>query len=267
MVVVNGDRLSSIDSAFLVEQGIVTPNEEIDFFYSDGMLSILEDGNLLTNMRLISYEKGEEDYEIYAEEIDKVSGFRVYKSESFLDNTIIEISATPVIALGSLGSFDDSLALACSLVDINGIKYMYYVGWMKGNRVRYYPSIGLAISKDKGKTFQKYSNAPLIERTNNDPYGMASPFVLAESTGWKMWYASYRKWELRKNEPWPTYELRFAESTDGINWSLSDKNCIGSDNEEAVARPYVIKEQNLYWAVLYLYPVLHCIIPQPFYLH
>ena len=161
-------------------------------------------------------------------------------------NTIIEISPTPVIALGSLGSFDDSLALACSLVDIDGIKYMYYVGWMKGNRVRYYPSIGLAISKDKGKSFQKYSNAPLIERTNNDPYGMASPFVLAESTGWKMWYASYRKWELRKNEPWPTYELRFAESSDGINWNLSDKKCIGSDQEEAVARPYVIKEQNLY---------------------
>jgi hypothetical protein len=94
MTVVNGDRLSSRDSAFLVEQGIVTPNEKIDFFYSDGIMSILEDGNLLTNMRLISYEKGEEDYEIYAEEIEKVSGFRVYKSERFFENTIVEIKTS-----------------------------------------------------------------------------------------------------------------------------------------------------------------------------
>ena len=159
---------------------------------------------------------------------------------------ILDVSSQPVIKLGDLGSFDDSLALACSFVDKGSEQFLYYVGWMKGNRVRYYPSIGLSISKDNGRSFKKISKAPIINRSDDDPFGMASPFVVKDKSCWKMWYASYRKWEIRNNDPWPTYELRYAESKDGIDWILNGKTCIGSENEEAVARPYVIKTKDGY---------------------
>ena len=158
----------------------------------------------------------------------------------------ISLSTEPVIKLGKLGSFDDSAAVACSLVNHEGKKYLYYVGWMQGKRVRYYPTIGLAISTDDGKTFQKYSQAPLLDRNDDDPYGMASPSVIFDEGVWRMWYASYRRWDLRGNEPWPHYELRYAESDDGIHWKRDGIVCIGSDDQEAVARPYVLKENGLY---------------------
>jgi predicted GH43/DUF377 family glycosyl hydrolase len=159
---------------------------------------------------------------------------------------ILAISKCPVIERGSLGLFDDSLAVGCSLVRFEEKIYFYYVGWMQGSRVRYYPSIGLAISNDKGKTFKKQSKAPIIERSNDEPYGMASPYVIYEGGTWKMWYASYRKWELRESIPWPKYEIRYAESCDGVNWKTMNITCLGSEHEEAVARPWVIKEDGIY---------------------
>lgn len=160
---------------------------------------------------------------------------------------VSNLTAEPVLSLGSLGSFDDSLVVGCSIVTYNDIKYLYYVGWMQGKRVRYYPSIGLALSKNNGKTFKKYSQAPIIERSDVEPFGMASPFIKIVNGSWMMWYASYRKWEIRKEQAWPTYEIRLAESKDGINWLIHNHSCIpATDNEEAVARPYVILENNIF---------------------
>ena len=41
----------------LVENGIVEPGETILYYYSDGFLSHLDDGNLFTTERVISYER------------------------------------------------------------------------------------------------------------------------------------------------------------------------------------------------------------------
>jgi predicted GH43/DUF377 family glycosyl hydrolase len=159
---------------------------------------------------------------------------------------IIEVSKEPIIKLGELGSFDDSLALATTFVEYKDVKYLYYVGWMQGKRVRYYPSIGLATSQDNGKTFKKHSAAPIMNRTNEDPFGMASPFVMEDNGLFRMWYASYRRWDLRDGDPWPQYQIRYAESIDGFDWKIKNIICLGSDTEEAVARPYIIKKNNKY---------------------
>jgi hypothetical protein len=170
---------------------------------------------------------------------------------------VIDVSKEPILKLGPLGSFDDSLVIGCALVNHNGLKYLYYVGWMQGKRVRYYPSIGLAISSDGGKTFQKQSRAPMIERSDSDPYGMASPFVMFDEGIWRLWYASYRRWELRGDDPWSHYEIRYAESKDGINWDCKNKKCIGSEDEEAVARPYILKEDGIF-KMWYCYRIRYC---------
>jgi len=39
------------------EKGILEEGEEVVFFYSTGLLSILEEGNLVTSIRVIRYEE------------------------------------------------------------------------------------------------------------------------------------------------------------------------------------------------------------------
>ncbi len=191
---------------------------------------------------------GENLYKVYFASRNKENfsetGYFTFRMNNPLE--ILTVTEEPVIKLGPLGAFDDSLVVATTFVEMEGRKYIYYVGWMQGKRVRYYPTIGLATSDDGGKTYQKYSCVPIMDRTKSDPFGMASPFVLTDNGVWRMWYASYRRWDLRNGEPWPQYGIRYAESKDGIHWKRCDMFSIISEKEEAVARPYVIKEDNKY---------------------
>lgn len=184
----------------------------------------------------------------------KKNSYRIYfssrdshnkSSTGFFDFNLVNkkvsnLSEKPVLERGALGLFDDSLAVGCSIVRYQRKLFMYYVGWQQTVQTRYLPSVGLAMSSDEGKTFKKYSRAPIIPKSNIEPFGMASPYVLKVGAVWWMWYASYRSWEIRGGESWPRYEIRAARSKDGIVWSHIDACCVGSDVEEAVARPWVL---------------------------
>ena len=163
-------------------------------------------------------------------------------------NHIVEISKDPVVTLGPLGTFDDSAVVPCWITTHEGLKYMYYVGWMQGKRVPYYAAIGLAISNDGGSTFSKYSRGPLIPKDNVDPYMTASPCVLVEDGLWRLWYMSNTLWTDNGPEILPRYHLRYAESQDGIHWQREGVVAIDfdSDEEYAISRPCVIHEDEKY---------------------
>ena len=162
--------------------------------------------------------------------------------------SILDISAKPVLELGPLGTFDDSAVIPGWIVDHEGQKYLYYIGWMQGKRVPYYASIGLAISSDGGATFIKYSKGPLIERDNVDPYMTASPCVRIENGIWRLWYLSNTGWTVEDNQPKPRYHIKYAESLDGIKWRRDGVVCIDfrSEEEYAISRPCVLYEDNRY---------------------
>ena len=57
-----------------------------------------------------------------------------------------------------------------------------------------------------------------------------------------MWYVSCNKW---LNKDLPIYDIKFAKSKNLIDWEQTGKVCIKlKKNERAVARPFVIKENN-----------------------
>jgi len=163
-------------------------------------------------------------------------------------NDLLYITKKPVLELGPLGCFDDSGVFPSWIVDYKGKKYMYYIGWMQGKRVPYYASLGLAISRDGGKTFEKYSKAPILERNDIDPYGTGSACVVIENGLWRMWYLSWVKWVVENEKPKPYYHLKYAESEDGIHWERKGIVCIDFkyEGETRIARPCVIKEDGIY---------------------
>lgn len=161
---------------------------------------------------------------------------------------ILDFTEAPLLELGPLGSFDDSAVLPCSVLNHEGRTYLYYVGWMQGKRVPYYPSVAGAISDDGGKTFRKMSRVPLLDRNEVDPFFTASPCVLVENGHWRMWYASYTMWQLLNGQPVPRYHIKYAESNDGIHWDRQGVVAVDfqSEDECAVARPWVLYEEGVY---------------------
>jgi predicted GH43/DUF377 family glycosyl hydrolase len=161
---------------------------------------------------------------------------------------IIKESKKPLIISGPQGFFDDRGALPSCIVKIKNDLYLYYSGWNSGKTDPiFYPSIGLAISKDNGNTFKKYSDAPIMSRGEFDPCFSVSPFVIKEGKCWKMWYVSCFKWEKRIDKWQSLYHIKYAESKDGICWRPTGKICIPlKKGETNIARPCVVKDNGLY---------------------
>jgi hypothetical protein len=153
----------------------------------------------------------------------------------------------PVLLPGALGTFDDAGVTSSCVLRHQGRFYLYYTGWSLGVSVPFYLHVGLAISDD-GQTFERYSPAPLLDRTSVDPYLTASPWVLRNGTTWQMWYVSGTAWEATAAQPRHRYHIRYAESADGIRWNRKGQVCIdyASPEEYAFGRPCVIHDEDGY---------------------
>ena len=154
----------------------------------------------------------------------------------------------PVLGLGELGCFDDCGAMPSWIVDRGSDKYLYYTGWNTSTTVPYRNSIGLALSKDGGKTFSRVYDGPILDRTYHEPHFCAVPCVLVEDGRWRMWYLSGVKWDVFNDKPEPRYHIKYAESGDGIDWDRRGVVSIDfkSEAEAGIVRPSVIKEGGLY---------------------
>jgi len=153
---------------------------------------------------------------------------------------VVDFSTEPLLAPGDLGCFDDNGVTPASVVDLgNGRQHLYYLGWNPGSTVRMHLFGGLAISTDGGLTFERYSRAPIIERSRTDPFLNTAPDVIHDARGWHMYYVCGVGW---KHKDLPQYHIRRATSTDGLTWQRDGHVCIdfASPEENALARPWVM---------------------------
>jgi hypothetical protein len=159
----------------------------------------------------------------------------------------IEYGAEPLLRPGQLGAFDDSGAMGSCLVEHEGRRNLYYIGWSRGVSIPFSTFVGLAISDDGGKTFARASPAPILERGPHDPFLTTSPWVLVDDGLWRMWYASGTGWTIEDGAPKHYYNLRYAESEDGIAWRRDGIVCIDfAEGESAIARPCVVRAGSTY---------------------
>ena len=161
---------------------------------------------------------------------------------------ILCVASEPVLAPGSLGHFDDHGVYAASLVQYQGVIYLYYIGWNPGIKPPlFYSSIGLAVSVDGGESFSKTSVAPIMARSEHDPCLVTSPCVMIDGNKWRMWYVSGFKWEQIADGLQSYYHIKYAESDDGVTWNREGLICIDHQiGERNIARPCVIKENETY---------------------
>lgn len=185
----------------------------------------------------------------YAPRDDKGKSIPTYFDVDAKNPTQIKyIHDKPILALGELGTFDDDGIMPCCAVRLSeNCIYLYYVGWNPSVSVPYRNSIGLAISNDNGVTFQKPFRGAIVERNKIEPFFTASPFVLKEAEKWHLWYASSTGFVIVNDKPEPLYEIKYAFSNDGIDWTRPNITCIPpAEKYQCTARPTVLKEDGLY---------------------
>ena len=159
---------------------------------------------------------------------------------------VVRYSESPALLPGDLGCFDDNGVTPSCIADIgNGEKALYYIGWNPGSTVRMHIFGGLAISKDGGESFQRYSRAPILERNRTDPFLNTAPWVVKADNEFRIYYVSGCGWE-HKNLP--RYNIKMGRSLDGKTWQRDGHICIDFKDatESALARPYVIIEDGIW---------------------
>lgn len=192
-------------------------------------------------------ELGGDLYRVFFSGRDKNNRSHIGAFDISLNNPfkVLNVTQEPLLAPGELGCFDDSGVSPSWAVRHGNKIYLYYIGWNLRSSVRMGLVAGLAVSDDDGKTFKRFSRGPLLERTDQEPFAiLTGPCVLKDKDIWKMWYVSGTGWV---NPDLPTYNIKYAESKDGVHWTRNAQVCIALwPDEHALARPCVLQERGLF---------------------
>jgi hypothetical protein len=196
-------------------------------------------------------------YRIYFSPRDEKNYSLVASFEIDIQNpgSVLNISQQPILIPGVPGTFDDAGAMTSWLTNHGTEKWLYYIGWNLSAPVPFRNSLGLAVSRDGGNTFVRYSDGPIVDRSVYDPAMVASACVLSENGMWRMWYLSGLGWEHDGNKYQHRYHIKYAESNDGINWFRQGRVCIDlqEKGEYAISRPSVLKDSNGTYRMWYSY--------------
>jgi predicted GH43/DUF377 family glycosyl hydrolase len=153
----------------------------------------------------------------------------------------------PVLDIGKIGAFDDSGANVSAVCRAGDLLYMYFIGWNPSTTVHTRNAIGLAVSRDQGRTFVRLYDGAVLDRTKDEPYYTGAVDVVREGGRWRMWYTSGTEWMMVNGRPEIRYHIKYAESGDGIDWTRQGISCIPPCTDvEATARPSVLRLDGRY---------------------
>ncbi len=160
---------------------------------------------------------------------------------------ILAVSNDPVLDVGIPGTFDDNGVILGDVIKVGDKFYMYYVGFQLVEKVKFLAFTGLAISNDGGTSFTRYSNVPVLDRSNEGLFFRAIHSILFEDDIYKVWYGVGSEWDFINGMPYPKYNIRYIESKNGLNFGCNGKVCIDfKDDEYRLGRPRVYKQNNRY---------------------
>ena len=183
----------------------------------------------------------------YSQRIDNKSYPMFFDALKSNPSIIINENKNYLLPLGNLGAFDQAGVMPTEIITYNDKKYLYYIGWSNRKDVPYFNTIGLAISEDNGETYKKFSTGPVFGCSYKEPGYTGTIKIIIENNIWRAWYLSCRNWEEINGIVEPFYDIKYAESNNGIDWEPLNKTCIHLDEDFAgVSQASVLKIKNKY---------------------
>jgi hypothetical protein len=161
---------------------------------------------------------------------------------------VLRVAEHPILNLGGLGEFDEFGTYPVSVARFGDQVRAYYAGWTRCESVPFNVAIGMATSRDDGKTFTKCGRGPVLSYSPDEPFVLSGPKIRCFGDTWYLWYIAGRKWKIVDGRAEPVYKIRMASSADGINWTKHDKDLIPSriEDDEAQASPDVFHANGRY---------------------
>lgn len=155
---------------------------------------------------------------------------------------IIRVSQAPALDIGRAGCFDDNGVILGDVVSHCGQLHLFYVGFQLVAKAKFLAFSGLAISSDGGDSFERVSEAPILDRAQKQTTIGAIHSARYEDGHWRLWYARGDDWEIINGKPYPQYEICHVEADNLLGISRQGDLCISPEKPEyRIGRPRVYK--------------------------
>ena len=182
---------------------------------------------------------------------DNISRIGYIDIESHNPTKVINISKYPVLDIGRDGCFDENGVFPAHAYSFNdGTVYLYYTGFQLGQKIRHYNFGGLAISRDGGDNFERYSEAPILDRSDEGLFVRAGQSIVrADDDRFHVVYSAGSSWHKCGGELRPVYDVYYQKSEDGISLNKRGKRVLecNLDIEHGLGRPQIVKLGNFFY--------------------
>lgn len=197
---------------------------------------------------------------VFEDKIRIYAGFRDFEGVSRIgyadldknDPTkVLKYSVQPVLDIGADGCFDDNGVILGDVIWVGDLIYMYYVGFQLVNKVKFLAFTGLAISSDLGETFIKQTTVPILDRQENSKFFNAIHTAIYDGNKFKYWLGAGSGWEIINNTPYPSYNVKYIESENGVDFTEDATDCLtfSKPQEYRIGRPRVYCEDGQYFMI------------------
>ena len=162
---------------------------------------------------------------------------------------IISISKKPDLDIGIDGSFDENGVFPAHVNINNNNLYLHYTGFQLGQKIRHYNFGGIAISDIKDFKFERFSKAPVLDRSDEGLFVRAGSSTIFNGRNFSTVYSAGSGWENIGGKLRPKYNIFYQETEDGIRLRRSGIKIIECNNkiEHGLGRPQIIKIENQYY--------------------
>lgn len=163
---------------------------------------------------------------------------------------ILGVSQEPVMRRGELGAFDEHGIFPFNVLDDGKRILGFSTGWNRRTSVATDAAIGLAISADRGATFEKFGTGPVLAPSLREPFLVGDAFVKYLDGRYHMWYIHGVRWiqSARASAPDRVYKIAHAVSSNAVAWRRDGlqiiSDVLGAD--ECQALPTVVWQDGRY---------------------
>jgi hypothetical protein len=154
------------------------------------------------------------------------------------------VSARPCLDLGRPGTFDEHGVSPLCCIREGATLLLYYAGWQRSESVRYVLFTGLAKSSDDGVTFERISEAPVVDRCDGELLVRSGGFVFRHEDRWIMTYMGGSEQFDAAGKATPTYDMQTLSSSSPAVWKGPGTLALAPrrPDEFGFGRPWVIAE-------------------------
>jgi hypothetical protein len=131
--------------------------------------------------------------------------------------SVIREHDRPIFEHGPQGSFYADGVSIGNCYEVDGARYMLFMGWQNPERGHWRGDVGRLVVKPD-LSLELYGEQPFLGSNVVDPVSLSYPWVLkTKGCGYLMWYGSTITWDAGNGEM--LHVINYAESADGQSWN------------------------------------------------